>query len=94
MPRLHFVGFVFIPLNSYVAFSRFEDLFGGQDLWKFLLHVKGLLGFSAFPPMTTGQCQLLQASLRFALDFGALGRRAIYKVVTILLEFIFLRYVG
>lgn len=49
------------------------DLFGDKDLWKILLHVEDLLGFSAFPPMTKGQCQVLQASLGFALDFEELG---------------------
>lgn len=73
MPRLHFLGFVLITLNSSVAFSRFEGLFGDEDLWKTLLHMEGLLGFSAFPPMTKGQFQVLQASLRFALDYGELG---------------------
>lgn len=52
MPKLHFVDFVLISLIPSVAFSRFEDLFGDEDLWRILLHVEGLLGFSAFPPMT------------------------------------------
>lgn len=73
MPRLHFVGFVLILLNSSVAFSRFEGLFADEDLWKTLPHMEGLSGFSAFPPMAKGQCQVLQASPRFALDFGELG---------------------
>lgn len=73
MPRLHFVGFVLILLNSSVAFSKFEGLFADEDLWKTLPHKEGLSGFSAFPPMAKGQCQVLQASPRFALDFGELG---------------------
>lgn len=62
MPKLHFVGFVLISLSSSVAFSGFENLFGDEGLWNFLLHMEGLLGSSAFPSMTAGQYQVFQVS--------------------------------
>lgn len=54
MPKLHFVGFVLISLNSSIAFSGFNDLFGDQGLWNLIFHAEGIPGFSAFPPMTVG----------------------------------------
>lgn len=38
--------------------------------------MEGLSGFSASSPMAKGQCQVLQASPRFALGFGELVEQA------------------